>query len=454
MKNEKITLIGGGSLLWAPKLLGDFVLSDELQESQMCLHDIDEKALTFVYHLGKKITGEAKKEFHLTSTTSLEEALADASYVILCISVGGNATMRYDLEIPLRYGIYQSVGDTVGPGGLSRALRSIPVAVDMCNKMEDLCPDAWLINCTNPMSTLCRAISKTTCIKTIGVCHERHFVLQTLKRILQIEEAAIQAKTAGINHFTWITELKVKGEDGFPLLREYIKREEKRLKRGIDTLDWESFYPFNDNNLLKFELFNTFGYLPAAGDRHIAEFFPSFLTEETQAGRKYGIKLTTIEDRIRRMEQTRENLLSIIDGKQPVELKHSEEKVCDIIAAIATGKQGTFMINMPNQGQITNLPFEVIVETPALVDANGVYPLPVGEIPPGILGLMFHHITNQEMIVEAALTGDNNLALQAFVNDPLVRNVGDAPKMLEELLQANAEYLSQFQLQRKRRQNN
>ncbi len=323
----------------------------------MCLHDIDEKALTLMYRLDKKTTGETRKEFHLTSTTSLEEALEDASYVILCISVGGSATMRYDLEIPLRYGIYQSVGDTVGPGGLSRALRSIPVAVDICNKMEGLCPEAWLINCANPMSTLCRAINKTTCIKTIGVCHERHFVLQTLKRILQIEEeSAIRAKTAGINHFTWITELKVKGEDGFFLLRQYIKREEKGLRRQIDTLDWESFYPFNDNNLLKFKLFDTFGCLPAAGDRHIAEFFPYFLTEETHAGRKYGIKLTTIEDRIRRMEQTRENLLSIIDGKQPMELKHSEEKVCDIIASLATGKQRTCMINMPNQGQITNLP--------------------------------------------------------------------------------------------------
>jgi len=445
MRKEKIALIGGGSLLWAPKLLVDFVLTDELQGSQMCLHDIDEKALTLIYRLGRKIIEEAKRDFYLTSTPLLEEALEDASYVILCISIGGNTTMRYDLEIPLRYGIYQSVGDTVGPGGLSRALRSIPVAVDICKKMESLCPDACLINCTNPMSTLCRAINKTTCIKTIGVCHELHFVLQTLERLLKVERGSdIQAITAGINHFTWITELKVKGKDGFPLLAEYIKRKEKRLKRQLETLDWESFYSFNDNNLLKFELFKTFGYLPAAGDRHIAEFFPYFLTEETQAGRKYGIKLTTIEDRIRRMEQTKENLRPIIDGKQSMELTHSEEKVCDIIAALATGKQKTFMINMPNQGQIANLPSEVIVETPALVDANGVHPIPVGEIPPGILDLMLHHITNQEMIVEAALTGNKTLALQALVNDPLVRNLEDAPKMLEELLQANADYLSQF----------
>lgn len=445
MEKEKITLIGGGSLLWAPKLLVDFVLTDELQGSHICLHDTDEEALSFMHRLGKKIIREAKKDFHLASTTSLKEALEDANYVILSISTGGLATMGYDLEIPLKYGIYQSVGDTVGPGGLSRALRSIPVVVDICKKMESLCPKAWLINYTNPMGILCRAINKTTHIKTIGLCHEVLFVLQTLKQIFKAEkESDIQVKTAGINHFTWILQLKVKNKDGFPLLREYIEREDKRLKKQIDTLDWESLDPFKDNNLLKFELFKTFAYLPAAGDRHIAEFFPYFLTKKTRAGKKYGIKLTTIENRLEMMERIRREVQSIIDGKQSMKLEPSGEKVCHIVSALTTGKQKTFMMNLPNGGQIANLPSEVIVETPALVDANGVHPVSVGEIPSVILGLMSKHITNQEMIVEAALTGNKDLALQALVNDPLVRNWEDAPKMLNELLQANADYLPQF----------
>lgn len=447
MEKEKITLIGGGSLQWTPKLLVDFVLTDELKGSHICLYDIDEKALSLMHCLGKRIIKEAKKDFHLTSTTSLEEALQDANYVILSISTGGLAAMRYDLEIPLKYGIYQSVGDTVGPGGLSRALRSIPVVVNICKKMESLCPNTWLINYTNPMSTLCRAINKTTRVKTIGLCHELLFVLRTLKQMFKAEkELDIQAKVAGINHFTWILQLKVKNKDGFPLLREYIEQEDKRLKKQIDTLDWESLDPFKDNNLLKFELFKIFGYLPAAGDRHIAEFFPYFLTERTHAGKKYGIKLTTIEDRLERVERARSKIQSIIDGKESMKLEHSEEKACDIIAVLTTGEQKIFMMNLPNRGQVTNLPSEVIVETPVLVDGNGIHPISVGELPPGILGLMFKHITNQEMIVEVALTGNKKLALQALVNDPLVRNWEDAPKILDEILQANADYLPQFQL--------
>jgi len=446
VKKRKITLIGGGSLEWTPKLLVDFALTNELKGSHICLHDIDEKALNLMYCLGKKIIKETGNDLHLSGTTSLEEALEDTNYVILFISTGGLATMRYDLEIPVKYGIYQSVGDTVGPGGLSRALRNIPVVVDIAKKMEHLCPDAWLLNYTNPMSTLCRAINKTTCIRTMGLCHELISILRTLKEIFKVgKDSEIQVKTAGINHFTWILELKVKNKDGFLLLKEYIEREGEGLKKQVDTLDWESLDPFKDNNLLKFELFKTFGYLPAAGDRHVAEFFPYFLTEETSTGKKYGIKLTTIEDRLERVEKARAKVQSIIDGKQSIKLEHSGEKACDIISASANGKESIFMMNLPNQGQITNLPSEVIVETPVLIDANGVHPILIGELPLGILGLTLRHITNQEMIVEAALTGNKGLALQSLVNDPLVRNWENAPRMLDELLQANANYLPQFQ---------
>jgi len=447
MKRRKITLIGGGSLQWTPKILVDFVLTDELKGYQICLHDIDEEALSLMHRLGKKIIREAKGNFHLISTTSLGEALQDADYVILSISTGGLDTMRYDLEIPLKYGIYQSVGDTVGPGGLSRALRNIPVVVGIAKKMEHLCPDAWLLNYTNPMSTLCRAINKTTRIKTVGLCHELLLVLRTLKEIFKVkEDSDIQVKTAGINHFSWILELKIKDKNGFPLLREYLEREEERLKKQVDSLDWQSLDPFKDNNLLKFELFKMFGCLPAEGDRHVAEFFPYFLTEKTSAGRKYRIKLTTIEDRLRVMERARKEIQSIIEEKQSIKLEHSGEKACDLISAIANGKESIFMMNLPNRGQIANLPSDVIVETPALANANGVHPVSVGELPPGILGLTLKHITNQEMIVEAALTGNKKLALQALVNDSLVKNWEDAAKMLDELLQANARYLPQFRL--------
>ena len=316
--------------------------------------------------------------------------------------------------------------------------------MNIAKKMEDLCPHAWLINYTNPMSTICRVVNKTTNIKTIGLCHELLSVLRTLKRILEVEESDIQVKAAGINHFTWILQMRVKDEDGFPLLREYIEREGKRIKENFDSLNWENLDPFKDNNLLKFEIFKVFGYFPGAGDRHIAEFFPYFLTRRTSAGRAYGIKLTTIKHRLQKIKQAGAEAQSIIDGKQPIKLKPSGERACEIISSLITGKENVFMMNLPNQGQITNLPPEVIVETPVLTDANGVHPVSIGELPPMILGLAAKHITNQEMIVEAALTGNKDLALQALINDPLIRNWEDAPKMLDELLQANVDYLPEF----------
>lgn len=442
---KKITLIGGGSLQWAPKFLVDLVLTRELENCELFLHDIDTKALERMDKLGRKIFEKTGGGFHLKSSTSLEESLKGADYVILSISTGGLDTMQHDLEIPLKYGIYQSVGCTVGPGGLSRALRSIPVVVDIAKKMEKFCPNAWLINYTNPMSTLCRAVTKTTNIRTIGLCHELLSVLRDLRHIFNVEkETDIQTITAGINHFTWILQLRVNGEDGFPLLRKYIEREGERLKKDFKSLDWESLNPFQDNKLLKFELFKKFGYLPAAGDRAIVEFFPYFLTEETRAGRDYGIKLTRIEHRLEMRKQRRKAVESILEEKQPIKLEHSDEKAYDIITSLATGKKDVFMMNLPNQGQIANLPPEVIVETPALVNTNGIHPVSIGQLPSSILSLMVPHVVNQEMIVEAALTGNKDLALQALLNDPLMKNYEDAPKMFDELLEANAEYLPQF----------
>ncbi|GAH40258.1 unnamed protein product, partial [marine sediment metagenome] len=274
MAKLNISIIGGGSFMWSPKIVTDLVDKKDLHDSQILLHDIDSEALDLTYRLGQKIIGEAEANFRIRATSNLEEALEEADFVILAISPGGLEAMRSDLEIPLKYGIYQAVGDTVGPGGISRALRTIPVVVDIAKKMEDLCSDAWLINYTNPMSTLCRAISKSTGIKTIGLCHEPIAVLDTIKRILQIEdESDFQVKIAGINHLSWILELKVRGEDGFPILRNYIDQHMGEIVEAVKATNWADADPFKDNNLVKFELFRLFGYLPAAGDRHVAEFF-------------------------------------------------------------------------------------------------------------------------------------------------------------------------------------
>jgi len=432
MAGAKIVVIGGGSYLWSPRMMQDLVLEEGLEGSTITLMDIASEPLQLMLKLGEKIIRRAKTDSKIEGTTNRREALEGADYVILTISTGGFETMKHDLDIPLKYGVYQPVGDTTGPGGISRALRNIPVVVDIAKDMEDLCPNAWLINYTNPMTTLCRAVNRTTKIRTIGLCHELFGTLHWLQEALHVEnESDIHVKIAGINHLVWILDLRIKGEDGFPLLKRYME------SRGDSILD-------RGRVAVNLELFKVFGCLPVAAARHTSEFFPYFLTEETQAGKKFGIKLTTIADRVRRAAKERENAEKMVRGERPLRLVKSEETASRIISALANRKDEVHVMNLPNRGQVANLPRDAVVETYGVVGARGACGMEVGDLPLGVLNTLYPHVVKYELTVEAALTGDRNLALQAMLTDPLIRNFESASKMLDELLEANAEYLPQF----------
>lgn len=441
-RHLKIVLIGGGSYTWGPKLISDIALQEDLEGSEIVLEDINEKPLNLVYNLGKKIIEKTGKNFSLEKTIHLKDSLEGADFVILAIAVGGLNMVRHDIEIPLKYGVYQSAEMAVGPAGFLRALRHIPVVLNIGRQMEKSCPNAWLINYTNPMSVLCRTLIKETKIKTIGLCDELIGVLATLKRIFKVEDSEICMQIAGINHLSWFTQLKIKGEDGFSLLRRYFK--ECNLKEEVQKLDWGKVTPSQDNLLLKSELLKIFGYFPCVADREIADFFPYFLTEETQAGRKYGVKITTIEHRLKWKQEAEKLIKDTLEEKIPLEIKPSGETAAQIISNLAGYGQGIYLMNLPNEGQIANLPKEVIVETLGAVDGNGPHPFSVGDLPLAITGILHKHIMNQELIVEAGLKGDKNLALQALVNDPLISDWEKANKLLEELLQSTADYLPQF----------
>jgi len=443
MPAVKIAFIGGGSAHWVPVLTADLVLTTELSGSHIVLYDIDLEALELTCPLARRIAGEAGTGWHISATTDKDAALDGADYVIFCIRVGGVEAMRADLEIPLRYGIHQTVGDTVGPGGLSRALRHIPVAVEIAREMERRCPKAWLINLTNPMTTICRAVTKTTPVPTIGLCHEMAGVISRIAAILEVEEKELSLKAAGINHFVWILEMRARGRDGFALLREYLA--EHSPFEFVTELDEANFHSsFEDRMALKFLLFLRYGALPAAGDRHLAEFFPHFLTEATGWGRRYGILPTTYEFRRQELDYHREKARQMLAQEGPLPLTRSQEQVAGVIAALATGNPARFVVNFPNRGQVTNLPLDAVVEGFAYVGAGGVEPICVGPLPPAIQEFVMGHVLRQEMIVEAALRGDRELALQALSGDPLVSNWESVPRMLDEMLAANREYLPQF----------
>lgn len=442
----KITIVGGGSYTWGPLFIRDILVTPELQGSQVVLYDIDPQPLELVHALGQKVIQEYDLAYTLEKTLHIEEALQGSDFVILTITTGGLEAMRQDLEIPARYGIYQTVGDTVGPGGLARALRNIPVVVDLARQMERLCPQAWLLNYTNPMTTLCRAVTRETRIKTIGLCHEFLGVKRVLGALFSAGDTEIEARVGGINHLIWILELSVRGQDAFaqlPALADRILTRRGQLP-GIHYNETSSLV---DRFMVKARLFQVYGALPAAGDRHIAEFFPHFLSEATDRGRQYGLALTSVEERYRWRAEARHFVQAALADQvdlQPFLKEASGEAAHRIVTAIA--KQGRYfgIMNLPNRGQIGNLPKGAVVETFGLVDPSGVHPLTLGDLPPGVHQVTSCHVNNQEMIVPAALEGDRSLALQALVNDPLVRDLEGAVKMLDEMLEANRQYIPQF----------
>jgi alpha-galactosidase/6-phospho-beta-glucosidase family protein len=440
MARTRICFVGGGSYNWMPKLLGDVALTKDLSGT-VVLHDIDPVALEEIRQLAVKLMATTGAEFAVETSTDLAEALRGAEFVVVTITTGGLEAMRKDLDIPLKYGIYQSVGDTVGPGGVSRALRNVPVMVEIARTMERVCPDAWMLNLTNPLTVLTRAVNKVTNIKAMGLCHELMGVRGGMMRMFDVAAEDFEVRVAGTNHLIWLLDLKIKGQDGFQMVREYAAS-----GRAVPLKSTSGGHraPFQDRWKLKLALFDTYGYLPTAGDRHLAEFFPYFLTDETGAGEDYGVLLTTIEHREEMVQQARNEVRAAIEGDAPVRPERSAEETADIVSAVANGRSFRAIVNLPNRGQIDNLPREAVVETLADVGAAGANPISVGPLPAGVLNTVHPHVINQEILVDAALTGDRQLALQALVGDPLVRDFRTAPQLLDELLEAHAEHLPQF----------
>jgi alpha-galactosidase len=310
-KKGKIVIIGGGSLSWGPLFVRDLVVTPELAGSTIVLHDIDAEAMDLVYRVGELAIQAGGYDFQLERSGNLADALSGADVVILTITTGGLQSMRHDLEIPARYGIFQSVGDTVGPGGLSRGLRNIPVVVEIARQMEVHCPDAWLLNYTNPMTMLTRAVTRETVIKTVGLCHEWHGVRAKLARIFNAREEDFQPRIAGINHLIWLLDLYLDDRSLMPELHAMAGQ----LLSGDLDLDPDYDSPFADHGRVKARLLTLYGALPVAGDRHVAEFFPHFLSEATQRGRTYRVTLTSVEDRYGWYRADKARLESILAGK-------------------------------------------------------------------------------------------------------------------------------------------
>ncbi len=437
----KIVIIGGGSYNWTPSLTRDMFVRPELAGSELWLVDINPSALSELEKYCKTLLEYTKADFTLHTTTDRKDALTNADFVIITISTGGLNAMRHDLEIPYKYDIYQPVGDTVGPGGISRALRNIPVFIDLAKDFQKYCPNAWILNITNPMTVLTQVLAEQGC-KVIGLCHELYALWGLLKEHFNCDWEDINLSVAGLNHFAFILSAYYKDIDCFDVFKEWANDpKQKPLPADVDLTHKET----HGGHIFKFEFFRRTGRMMYPGDRHTSEFFHNVLTKHTNYGAKYGIKLTKIEDRFNSLEKSKQRVKEWIENPETIELKPSREAVSSIISAMITSTPLIEVVNLPNVGQIENLPRGVVVETMATISSGNLTPHTAGPLPDDILTLIHHHAVRFNMIIESARKGDKKLALEALASDPMVNNWDTAEKLLDELLLANKQYLPQFQ---------
>jgi galacturan 1,4-alpha-galacturonidase len=448
----KIAIIGGGALGWTPSIVTDLALNRHLG-GDLVLFDIDPVALSVMSRYARGLLGhrDAGGRFRLSVTQDRREALRGADFVVITISVGGLAMMAHDLAIPREYGIIQSVGDTVGPGGLIRGLRNVPVFKRLAEDILRHCPTAWVINYTNPMTVLTRTLTREG-VKAIGCCHEvfgaQKLIAATANQVLgrrDLQRRDVDVVVTGINHCTVITRATVDGHDALEMVRRYARRPGvvRRYGRGEPQKARGLFA----RHQVKLEFLRRYGVLPASGDRHTVEFFPGFLTPATFEGQRWGVVVTTIDERIEEKRTDLANRRKAIRdpramGRAP--LKPSGEEASDMIACLVGAATMKTNVNRPNIGQVCNLPADVVVETNAWLSRDRVEPICSGPIPTMLLPGYLRHVTNQEATIEAALSGDRDMAFQVLLNDALVADRDDAEKMLRRLLAAEADYLPSF----------
>jgi len=446
----KIAYIGGGSRGWAWGLMSDLAL-DGSMNGTVCLYDICSESAEKNCIIGNKYSSlkDSKGDWTYTVAYSLADALRDADFVVISILPGTFDEMRSDVHSPEKYGIYQPVGDTVGPGGFMRALRTVPMFTEIALAIKEHSPDAWVINYTNPMVASIKTLYNVFPeIKAFGCCHEVFATQELLAKMLYDKKGIeatrrdIKINVLGINHFTWFDFARFEDIDLLSMYSEFVKMHYDKGYTTREESDWNSDL-FASAERVKFDLFCRYGYIAAAGDRHLAEFCPAswYLKDpETVAGWRF--KLTTVDWRVADLKEKLKRRERLLSGEEAITLNATGEEGHLLMQALLGIKDVISNVNMPNIGQVSNLPLGAIVETNAVFRANEIRPVVSGEIPKNILSVMAPHVYNQEMTVKAATNCDKDLAFSVFVSDPLVTiSLRDAKELFETMISNTLSFL-------------
>ena len=426
----RIVLVGAGSVEFTRNLLGDMLVYPELKEATIVLHDIDAERLRTAERMAAWTAETLGAEPRVEGYLDRREALRDADFVIDTIQVGGARATQVDFAIPERYGLRYTINDTINVGGVMRGLRSIPVVLDIVRDMEELCPDAWFLNYTNPMSMLVRAVAERSSIRTVGLCHSVFWTIDTLAGYLGLPREEVDYVSAGINHLAFLLRLQHRGRDLYPELRRFV--DEGRVP---------------EDDLVRAELFKRLGYYPTESSEHHAEYNPWFIPKG-DAVERYHIPIGEYLDRVAHnldeFDETRRRL----DAGEPFEIEQSGEYAAVIIHSMLTSEPARIVGNVMNEGAlIDGLAADACVEVPCLVDGTGVWPVRVGRLPSQCSAYIGPAVEAQALTVRASLEEDRDAIYHAVIQDPQIQaqlTLEQAWQLTDELIEAEAEWLPEW----------
>lgn len=449
MKSPKLVIIGGGSM-YSAGLLEAMIAgaNGPMKEARVTLLDTNATALDRIQRYAKHLLKITGAELKITVTTDRRAAFQGADFVLTTFRVGGFDVLAQDEEIPLQFDMLGQ--ETTGIGGMFMAMRTIPVMLDICRDMEEICPQAWLINYTNPTNFIADAVRRCSKVRCISLCDNYVQLVPDLALVLGVDEKEITFQSAGVNHLTWILDLRVGGKPGYPRLDQRLAEIDlEHLCQPDPKIEIDRFFkPFIEYYYLPWsvELYKIFGYFPCGSSYHRYYYAHNDVVNEMQ-------KPTYISLNCHykwQMGWFFEKMERIIVSSAPFSPENRlgfyghGDLAIDVISAIATNSRREFIVNIPNKGAIANLPYDSIVEIPVLVDEEGAHPFSLGDYPKALVGLIYAQILHQELVVDVALSGDREKALAALLASPLVRTAECAKKAFNMMFEAQRDLLPQF----------
>ncbi|MET9255151.1 hypothetical protein [Streptomyces sp. NPDC003717] len=446
-----LVLIGAGSAVFTRGLLADLITADDLGSWEIRLVDVDEEALGVAERLARRMVEAqgAGDRIGVRASADRRRELPGADYVVTCVGVGGRPAWQRDHEICQEHGVYQPVGDSVMPGGVSRLLRTVPVMVDIARDVTELAPDAFFFNYSNPMTANIQAMTRHAGAAPVGLCHGMHHVQRELAAFAGLPFEETSTLYAGINHLTFIYDFRHNGRDAWPGVRARMERE---LAEPADPADigaiWENGKAWH--NPFSWEIFRRYGAYPAANDRHVVEFFPERWAHGDYYGKKLGVDAFSVPEILQWGEDRYQGMRAQAEDGAPLDAAAFEnstgeqEQLIAIIRSITFDRRQMFSVNVPNRGSVPGLPDEAALEIPAVATARGLRPVSVPDLSAPLTSILARRLTSVELATEAAMKGDRELVVEAMIADGAVTDPDAAAALTDALLDAQRAFLPRF----------